>query len=108
MIIKFDFGTQNNVPLELVSNMLCDIQENANDLGVKTGGMSIYLQLYDEDGLQADIVGSDKNGFNGKSVNFIVRNKPYVRKSKDKILFSTYCDKVTGEQIAYIYKHYSG
>lgn len=108
MIVKFDLGTQNSIPCELVSGMLRIIQESAvNEFGVKTGGMSIYLKLYNEDGLPVDIVGSDENGFKGKILNFIVRNKPYVRASKDKVLFSTFCDKETGEPIAYIYKHYT-
>lgn len=108
MIIKFDFGKINSIPTELVATMLNVVKDEAEAIGgAKLGGMSIYLQLYDSDGFNVDIVDASNSELKGKCVNYLVRKKPYVKKPSDKELFLTYCDRETKDPIAYIYKHYT-
>lgn len=99
MKIKFDVGTQQNVDTELVKTVLDNIIHIHTQDGSNSGKMCIYLNFFDENGINYDIT---KDGL---IIDYIVRSTPYLRKYRDKKPIMTVTKN--NVEVATVYECYS-
>lgn len=79
MKIKFDYGKER-VPLDIMLSSINSLSDMLSaKYGLHIGSMTIYFNLYNEDGEQSFLVGP-----NGSELNLVIRPRPYKTERRER------------------------
>lgn len=104
MRVVFDFGTDRNIPIDVINNVFASAINMASSVDGGVAGMTmgrcvVYLNFYNEDGLESFITNEDH-----EKLCFVVMNREYNRLPKDTKLNSIRKD-AEGNDV-FIYERY--
>lgn len=99
MKIKFDFGTQRDIPNEIIQLGIIEAMKIPEAFKLNAGKCAIYLTFYNRDGLETTVVKADTK----QEINYLIRAQKYQRIPKN----TEYIGKCSVNPEAHLYKQYT-